>query len=164
GDTSVGAVAAQDSTTPGAHPPSSGGAGDLDGLRARAAVTAWSGDPLAWNARIGEVPDPGVLLCLLYDVPAADAALPIDVFAQTLRRFSLRESALRARFEEHVDRAGTFVPPWLSPEVRRQKSQHAFDRAMKAAREQGFAHAAPLFEGVRGECFAPAQIAIAVYE
>lgn len=158
-----GAAPAPAATAPGSSPPSSGSAVD-DDLRARAAVTSWSGDFLAWNARIGELPDPGVMLCLLYDGPAADAALPIDVFAQTLRRFALRDPALRARFEEHVDRAGTFVPPWLSPEVRRQKSQHAFDRAMKVAREQGFAHAAPLFEGVRGECFAPAQIAVAVYE
>jgi hypothetical protein len=35
---------------------------------------------------------------------------------------------------------------------------------MRVAREHGFAHAAPLFEGVRGESFAPAQVAIAVYE
>jgi hypothetical protein len=149
---------------PSSAPPSSGSGGEGDDLRARAAVTSWSGDFLPWNARIGELPDPGVLLCLLYDGPAADAALPIDVFAQTLRRFALRDQALRAKFEEHVDRAGTFVPPWLSPEVRRQKSQQAFDSAMKVAREQGFAHAAPLFEGVRGDCFAPAQIAVAVYE
>jgi Flp pilus assembly protein TadD len=138
--------------------------GERDELRARTALTAWSGDYLAPTSRIGEIPDPGVLLCLLYDGPAADAALPIDVFAQTLRRFTLRDPLLRGRFEEHVDRAGTFVPPWLSPELRRQRSQEAFDRAMKMAREQGFAAAAPLFEGVRGDCFAPAQIAVAVYE
>jgi len=144
--------------------PLTGGAGSRDDLRRRSAVTAWSGDFLAWTSRIGEVPDPGVVLCLMYEGPAADAALPIDVFAQTLRRFALRDPAMRLRFEEHVDRAGTFVPPWLSPEARRQRSQEAFDRAMKVARAQGFAAAAPLFEGVRGDCFAPAQIAIAVHE
>src|SRR5262249_13164494 len=133
-------------------------------LRRRAALTSWYGDFLAPTSRIGELADPGVLLCLLYEGPVADAALPIDVFAQTLRRFALRDGALRARFGEHVERAGTFVPPWLSPEHRRQRSQEAFDRAMKVAREQGFAAAVPLFEGVRGDSFAPAQIAIAVHE
>jgi len=147
-------------TNPDLAPPS----GERDELRARTALTAWSGDYLTPTSRIGEVPDPGVLLCLLYDGPAADAALPIDVFAQTLRRYTLRDPALRAEFEEHLDRAGTFVPPSLSPEVRRQRSQEAFDRAMRMAREQGFAAAAPLFEGVRGDCFAPAQIAVAVHE
>jgi hypothetical protein len=135
-----------------------------DPLRARTALTAWSGDFLAANSRIGEVPDPGVLLCLLYDGPVADAALPIDVFAQTLRRYTLRDPALRGCFEEHLARAGTFVPSWLSPEVQRQRSREAFERAMAVAREQGFAAAATLFEGVRGDSFAPAQIAIAVYE
>ncbi|MFT3764846.1 MAG: hypothetical protein QM820_04915 [Minicystis sp.] len=150
-------------TTPpeGEHGPMSG---ELDELRARAALTAWSGDFLAPTSRLGEVPDPGVVLCLLYDGPVADAALPIDVFAQTLRRYTLRDPALRGHFEAHVDEAGTFVPPWLAPELRRRRSQEAFDRAMKMAREQGFAAAAPLFEGVRGDCFAPAQIAVAVYE
>ncbi len=137
---------------------------DDDDLRRRAAMTSWSGDLLPVGTRIAEVPDPGVLLCLLYDVPAVEAPLPIDVFAQTLRRYALRDPALRARFREHVDSAGTFVPSWLSPEVRRQMSQDAFDGAMRVAREQGFAHAAPLFEGVRGDCFAKAQVAIAVYE
>jgi tetratricopeptide (TPR) repeat protein len=145
----------------GDHGPVSG---DRDELRTRSALTSWSGDYLEPSSRIGEVPDPGVILCLLYDGPAADAALPIDVFAQTLRRFALRDPGLRARFEAHVDASGTFVPPWLSPELRRQRSQEAFDRAMKMAREQGFSAAAPVFEGVRGDCFAPAQIAVAVYE
>ncbi len=104
------------------------------------------------------------MLCLVYDGPAADAALPIDVFAQTLRRYALRDPAMRARFEEHLVTAGTFVPPWLTPEVRRKRSHEAFDRAMSVAREQGFASAVSLFEGVRGECYAPAQIAVAVYE
>lgn len=138
--------------------------GGGDEIRPRAALTTWSGAPLAVGTRIGEIPDPGVLLCLLYDVPAAEAPLPIDIFAQTLRRYALRDLQLRARFEQHVDEAGTYVPAWLSPEVRRQKSQAAFEAAMKVAREHGFAHAAPLFEGVRGESFAPAQVAIAVYE
>ena len=151
-------------------PPSSGDpasgpvSSDRDELRARAALTSWSGDFLAPTSRIGELADPGVLLCLLYDGPVADAALPIDVFAQTLRRYTLRDPALHPLFEEHVARAGTFVPSWLTPEVRRQRSQEAFDRAMAVAREQGFAAAATLFEGVRGDCFAPAQIAVAVYE
>jgi tetratricopeptide (TPR) repeat protein len=137
---------------------------DRDELRARTALTAWSGDYLQPNTRIGEVPDPGVLLCLLYEGPAADAALPIDVFAQTLRRFALRDPAIRPRLDEHLDQAGTFVPPWLDPALRRQRSQEAFDRAMKMAREQGFSAAAPLFEAVRGDCFAPAQIAVALHE
>lgn len=138
--------------------------GDRDDLRRRAALTTWSGEALAVGTRIGEIPDPGVVLCLLYDVPANEAPLPIAVFAQTLRRFALRDPQLRARFEQHVDESGTYVPAWLSPEVRRQKSQDAFEAAMKVAREHGFAHASPLFEGVRGESFAPAQVAIAVYE
>ncbi len=150
------------------HPPDPSTPGPVSSqheeLRRRSAVTAWSGDFLAWTSRLGEVPDPGVVLCLMYEGPAADAALPIDVFAQTLRRFALRDPAMRARFEGHVERAGTFVPPWLSPEARRQRSQASFDSAMKVAREQGFAAAAPLFEGVRGDCFAPAQIAIALHE
>jgi len=137
---------------------------DPDEFRRRASITSWSGDVLPVGLRIGEVPDPGVVLCLLYDVPSSDAPLPVDVFAQTLRRYALRDSVLRARFEAHVDEAGTYVPAWLSPEVRKQKSQEAFDAAMKIAREQGFSHAAPLFEGVRGDCFAPAQVAIAIYE
>jgi tetratricopeptide (TPR) repeat protein len=138
--------------------------GDEDDFKRRAALTSWSGDVLPAGTRVAEVPDPGVVLCLLYDVPAVDAPLPVDVFAQTLRRYALRDPALRARFREHVDTAGTYVPAWLSPEVRRQMSQDAFDGAMKVAREQGFAQAAPLFEGVRGECFAKAQVAIAVFE
>lgn len=138
--------------------------GDREDLRRRAALTTWSGDTLAVGTRIGEIPDPGVILCLLYDVPAQGASLAVDVFAQTLRRYGLRDLQLRARFEQHVDDAGTYVPAWLSPEVRRQKSQEAFEGAMKVARARGFAHAAPLFEGVRGESFAPAQVAIAVYE
>ncbi|HVY46807.1 MAG TPA: hypothetical protein VHB21_13060 [Minicystis sp.] len=137
---------------------------DKDDMKRRSAITSWSGEVLSVGTRIGEVPDPGVLLCLLYDGPASDAALPVDVFAQTLRRYALRDPALRQKFEEHVDTAGTFVPAWLSPETRRQKSQEAFDAAMRVAREQGFAHAAPLFEGVRGDCFPAAQVAIAVYE
>lgn len=137
---------------------------DRDDIKRRAALTSWSGELIMVGTRIGEVPDPGVLLCLLYDVPTQHAPLPVEIFAQTLRRYALRDQALRARFEEHVDEAGTYVPAWLSPEVRRQRSQEAFDAAMRVARAQGFAHAAPLFEGVRGECFAPAQLAIAVYE
>jgi Flp pilus assembly protein TadD len=137
---------------------------DVEGIRQRVAMTAWSGDFLAAKTPISDVPDPGVVLCLLYDVPAAEAGLPIDVFAQTLRRYALRDPSLRTKFDDHVQRAGTYVPPWLSPEARRQRSQEAFDRAMRVAREQGFAAAAPLFEGVRGDCFAPAQIAVAVYE
>ena len=133
-------------------------------LRRRTTLCDWSGEEIAPASRIGEVPDPGVVLCLVYDAKGAEATLPAPVFAQTLRRFALRDPALRARFEQHVAEAGTFVPPWLSPEVHRQKSQEAFDRAMKVAREQGFAVAAPLFEGVRGECFARAQLAIALYE
>lgn len=139
-------------------------ADDPDDLRRRAALTAWSGEALAVGTRIGEIPDPGVVLCLLYDVPASEAPLSIAVFAQTLRRFAIRDAQLRGRFEQHVDESGTYVPAWLSPEVRRQKSQEAFEAAMKIARERGFAHAAPLFEGVRGDSFAPAQVAIAVYE
>jgi Flp pilus assembly protein TadD len=133
-------------------------------VRRRSAVTDWCGDPLQWTGRVGEVPDPGVVLCLMYDGPAADAALPVDVFAQTLRRFALRDLGMRARFDAHVALAGTFVPPWLSPEVRRQRSQEAFDRAVQHARQVGFAAAAPLFEGVRGECYAPAQVALALHE
>ncbi|MFS8064796.1 MAG: tetratricopeptide repeat protein [Byssovorax sp.] len=140
------------------------GAGDREDRRRRAALTAWSGEALAVGTRIGEIPDPGVVLCLLYDVPANEAPLPVDIFAQTLRRYAIRDAQLRARFEQHVDESGTYVPAWLSPEVRRQKSQEAFEAAMKVAREHGFAHAAPLFEGVRGDSFAPAQVAIAVDE
>ena len=137
---------------------------DRDDIKRRSAMTSWSGELLAVSSRIGEVPDPGVVLCLLYDGPAYEAPLPVDVFAQTLRRYALRDPALRVKFDEHVDAAGTYVPAWLSPEVRKQKSQDAFDAAMRVAREQGFAHAAPLFEGVRGDCFPAAQVAIAVYE
>lgn len=137
---------------------------DQDELRRRAAITSWGGAQLPLGTRIGEVADPGVLLCLLYDGPAADASLPVDVFAQTLRRYALRDAALRSKFEEHVDGAGTYVPAWLSPETRRQRSNEAFEAAMNVAREHGFAHAAPLFEGVRGDCFAQAQVAIAVHE
>lgn len=135
-----------------------------DELRQRSSLTSWSGEALPAGTRIGEVPDPGVVLCLVYDTRAAEAPLPVTVFAQTLRRFALRDPLLRAKFDQHVDEAGTFVPAWLSPEVRRQRSQEAFDAAMKVAREQGFAHAAPLLEGVRGERYPAAQVAIAVYE
>jgi tetratricopeptide (TPR) repeat protein len=100
----------------------------------------------------------------MYEGPAAEAALPVDVFAQTLRRFALRDTGMRARFDAHVVEAGTFVPPWLSPEVRRQRSQEAFDRAMDHARRHGFASAAPFFEGVRGDLYAPAQVAVALHE
>jgi tetratricopeptide (TPR) repeat protein len=135
-----------------------------DTLWARSAVTAWSGDLLVWTVPIDEVPDPGVVLALMYDGPAADAGLPIDVFAQTLRRYALRDPAMRARFDAHVTEHGTFVPPWLSPEVRERRSREAFDRAMKVAQKEGFAAAAPLFEGVRGPSYAQAQIALAVHE
>lgn len=136
----------------------------LDELRHRASLTSWSGEVLPAGTRVSEVPDPGVVLCLVYDTRAAEAPLPVTVFAQTLRRFALRDPLLRAKFDQHVDEAGTFVPAWLSPEVRRQRSQEAFDLAMKVARDQGFAHAAPLLEGVRGDSFPAAQVAIAVYE
>src|SRR5262249_3253971 len=122
-----------------------------DDIRRRSAFTDWSGDVLGWGARIGEIPDPGVVLCLIYEGPATGAPLPIEVFSQTLRRFVLRDLTMRARFEVHVDRAGTFVPPWLAPEVRRQRSWAAYDRAMKVAREEGFDAASPLFEAVRGD-------------
>ena len=137
---------------------------DREDLKRRSALTSWSGAPLPLGTRIAEVADPGVVLCLVYDEPCADAALPVDVFAQTLRRYALRDASLRAKFEQHVDNAGTYIPAWLSPETRRQKSQEAFDAAMKLAREHGFAHAAPFFEGVRGDSFPQAQIAIAVHE
>lgn len=137
---------------------------DKDELKRRSALASWSGEQLPLGTRIGEVPDPGVVLCLLYDGPVGEATLPVDVFAQTLRRYALRDGGLRGKFETHVDESGTYVPAWLSPEVRRQKSQEAFDAAMKVAREHGFAHAAPLFEGVRGDYFPQAQVAIAVYE
>jgi hypothetical protein len=135
-----------------------------DELRQRSALTSWSGETLPAGSRVGEVPDPGVVLCLVYDTRASETPLPVTVFAQTLRRFALRDPLLRAKFDQHVDEAGTFVPAWLSPEVRRQRSQEAFDTAMKVARDQGFAHAAPLLEGVRGDCYPAAQVAIAVYE
>jgi len=137
---------------------------NVDELKHRASLTSWSGEALPGGTRVSEVPDPGVVLCLLYDNKASETPLPVAVFAQTLRRFALRDPLLRAKFDQHVDEAGTFVPAWLSPEVRRQRSQEAFDAAMKVAREQGFAHAAPLLEGVRGDCYAAAQVAIAVYE
>lgn len=133
-------------------------------IRQRGALTSWSGEALPVGSRVSEVSDPGVVLCLLYDTRASEAPLPVAVFAQTLRRFALRDPLLRAKFDQHLDEAGTFVPAWLSPEVRRQRSQEAFDTAMRVARDQGFAHAAPLLEGVRGECFSSAQVAIAVYE
>lgn len=135
-----------------------------DDLRQRSSLTSWSGEVLPAGSRISEVPDPGVVLCLVYETRAAETPLPLTVFAQTLRRFALRDPLLRAKFDQHVDEAGTFVPAWLSPEVRRQRSQEAFDAAMKVARDQGFAHAAPLLEGVRGDCYSAAQVAIAVYE
>lgn len=138
--------------------------GELEEVSRRAAITSWAGEVLEMSTKIGDVADPGVLLCLLYDVPAAEAPLPVDVFAQTLRRYALRDPALHAKFDVHVDDAGTFVAPGLSPEARKQRSQEAFDAAMKVAREQGFSQAAPLFEGVRGDCFAPAQVAIAIHE
>ncbi|MBK8258618.1 MAG: hypothetical protein IPK82_38905 [Polyangiaceae bacterium] len=138
--------------------------GPADELKTRSSLTSWSGENLPAGTRVSEVPDPGVVLCLVYENKAADAPLPVSVFAQTLRRFALRDPVLRAKFDQHVDEAGTFVPAWLSPEVRRRRSQEAFDLAMKVAREQGFAHAAPLLEGVRGDSFAAAQVAIAVYE
>lgn len=137
---------------------------DANDLKRRTAVTSWSGDTLPLGTRVGEVPDPGVILGLLYEGPTSSATLPVDVFAQTLRRYTLRDPKLKQRFDEHVDEAGTYIPAWLSPAVRKQRSQEAFDVAMKVAREQGFAQAAPLFEGVRGDYFPQAQIAIAVYE
>lgn len=137
---------------------------DPEDIRRRSALTAWSGEELAAGTRVGEVPDPGVLLGLLSEGPIAGAQLPVDIAAQTLRRYALRSPELKARFDEHVDRAGTYVPAWLPPDERRQKSQEAFDAAMRVAREQGFAMAAALFEGVRGECYPEAQIAVAVYE
>lgn len=141
----------------------SGPRDDAD-LRRRTAVTSWAGEVMPVGTRVGEVPDPGVMLGLLYEGPSQDATLPVDVFAQTLRRYALRDPKLKASFDGHIEAAGTFVPPWLSPEVRKRRSQEAFDLAMKVAREQGFAQAAPLFEGVRGDCLPQAQIAIAVYE
>src|SRR6185295_17722205 len=116
---------------------------DRDDMKRRTAIAAWSGELLTVGSRIEEVPDPGVLLCLAYETSVAEAPLPLDVSAQTLRRFTLRDPSLRGRFEQHVDEAGTYVPAWLSPEVRKQKSQEQFDAAMKVARESGFAHAAP---------------------
>lgn len=133
-------------------------------LGKRLAVAGWSGVLLAPSTRIADVPDPGVLLCLLYDVPTWDAPLPVEVFAQTLRRYALRDPLLRAKFDEHADQSGSYLPDNLTPELRRQRSKEAFEAAMKVAREQGFALAAPLFEGVRGDSFAPAQIAIAIHE
>src|SRR5687768_998259 len=56
---------------------------DRDELKRRASIASWSGEVQSLGTRIGEVPDPGVLLCLLYDGPASTATLPIDVFAQT---------------------------------------------------------------------------------
>src|SRR5690242_13826592 len=88
---------------------------DPEEFRKRAAITSWSGAVLPVGTRISEVPDPGVLLCLLYDVPTWEAPLPVDVFAQTLRRYALRDPGLRSRFEAHVDEAGTYVLTWLSP-------------------------------------------------
>jgi len=137
---------------------------NLEDIRRRSALTSWSGQELTMGTRVGEVPDPGVLLGLLAEGPIAGAPLPIDIAAQTLRRYTVRSPDLKGRFDEHVDRAGTFVPAWLPPDKLRQKSQEAFDAAMKVAREQGFATAAALFEGVRGECYPEAQIAVAVYE
>lgn len=129
-----------------------------------AVFAAWSGEILPRGTRVGEVPDPGVVLCLGYEDERSRAQLPPEVFAQTLRRYALREAALKQRFDEHVEEAGVYVPPWLSPEVRRQRSEAAFEAAMQTARDQGFAHAVPLLEGVRGDCFPRAQVAIAVYE
>jgi Flp pilus assembly protein TadD len=137
---------------------------DLERMRHRCALTSWSGANLTIGTRVGEVPDPGVVLGLLSDGPLDRAPLPVDITAQTLRRYVVRNAELKGRFDEHVDKAGTFAPMWLPPDELRAKSQVAFDAAMKVAREQGFALAAPLFEGVRGECFPAAQIAIAVYE
>lgn len=137
---------------------------DQDPIRLRSALTSWSGNELATGTRVGEVPDPGVLLGLVSEGPIASAPLPVDIAAQTLRRYTIRVPVLKDRFDDHVNRAGTFVPPWLRPDERRQKSQEAFDAAMKVAREQGFAAAAALFEGIRGDCFPEAQTAMAVFE
>jgi tetratricopeptide (TPR) repeat protein len=137
---------------------------DAEDTRRRSALTSWSGQELSASTRVGEVPDPGVLLGVLSEGPIAAAPLPIDIAAQTLRRFTVRSPELKARFDEHVDRAGTYMPAWLPPDERRQKSQEAFDAAMKVAREQGFATAAAIFEGIRGESYPEAQIAVAVYE
>lgn len=137
---------------------------DVEGLPDRAAITSWSGAPVALETRVADVPDPGVLLCLLYDVPVQNAPLPVEVFAQTLRRYAMRNAGLKATFDEHMDEAGSFTPSWMSPAELRQKSEEAFDAAMAVARGSGFAHAVPLFEAVRGDSFPAAQVAIAVYE
>lgn len=130
----------------------------------RALFASWSGDLLPRGLRIAEVPDPGVVLCLCYDQPRSEASLPSDVFAQTLRRFSVRDPALRQRFDEHMEEAGIFVPPWLSREALRQRSFDALSRALGLAREQGFAHAVPLLEAIRGDAHPQAQVTIALYE
>src|SRR5262245_35862679 len=57
-----------------------------DELRQRSSLTSWSGEALPAGTRVSEVPDPGVVLCLVYDTRAAEAPLPVAVFAQTLRR------------------------------------------------------------------------------
>jgi hypothetical protein len=42
--------------------------------------------------------------------------LPIDVFAQTLRRFSAHDPQLLRAFESHATKPGTFVlPAWPRP-------------------------------------------------
>src|SRR5580698_9030696 len=53
-------ILSEDTATP--PPPSS-----EDDIRRRSAFTAWSGDVLGWTSRIGEIPDPGVVLCLVYE-------------------------------------------------------------------------------------------------
>src|SRR5262245_22810872 len=69
-------------------------------LRKRGALTSWSGETLPIGMRVSEVPDPGVVLCLVYDSRAAETPLPVAVFAQTLRRFALRDPLLRAKFDQ----------------------------------------------------------------
>ena len=61
-------------------------------IRRRSALTSWSGEELAVGTRVGEVPDPGVLLGLLSEGPMAGAPLPVDIAAQTLRRYTMRST------------------------------------------------------------------------
>jgi hypothetical protein len=94
---------------------------DRDDLRRRAALTTWSGEALTVGTRIGEIPDPGILVVLLYAAVKRDEAgrpvfeprpascretllgmvrQDLDMASKLDRHLKSADASIKARFDE----------------------------------------------------------------
>jgi hypothetical protein len=93
---------------PPSDEPASSALGDLDGIRRRAALLDDAGGRLDIEQLAGDVPDPGVLVALLYEsVPLDDAGRPApdpppEACRATLLSMARADTEIAAKLDRHL--------------------------------------------------------------